>query len=110
MIKFSKLKNIIGIFSFLFLIGAMIVGYVALKKKCDDLIKQKVVISEELQNQKTKQNNLYAKYQSLISEDRIINLAYYDLGMTIADPPISVITISSEQIANLQEVLKERYE
>ena len=41
--KFSKLKRIASIFILLFTIGALIVAYVALKKKCADLIKQKVV-------------------------------------------------------------------
>lgn len=108
MIKFSKLKKVFGIFLFLFLIGGVIVIHVALKKKCDDLIKQKVVLSEELQNQYTKQNNLYAKYQSLISEERIVGIAYHDLGMTLADPPFSILTISSEQVADLQKELKAR--
>jgi cell division protein FtsL len=108
--KASKIKRIGSVFVVLFTCGALIVTYVALKKKCDDLIKQKVFAEEELKNQNTKKNNLYAQYQNLISEERIIPIAVNELGMTIADPPIAVITIDREKISNLQTLLQEQYE
>lgn len=110
MSKVSKLKRIANIFIVLFTIGALIVTYVALKKKCDDLIKQKVVAEEELKNQNTKKNNLFAQYQNLTSEDRIVAIALNELGMVIADPPISVITIDPEKILDLQTLLQEQYD
>lgn len=110
MSKVSKLKRIANIFIVLFTIGTLIVTYVALKKKCDDLIKQKVVAEEELKNQNTKKNNLFAQYQNLTSEDRIVTIALNELGMVIADPPISVITIDPEKILDLQTLLQEQYD
>jgi len=108
--KGSKLKRIASIFILLFTIGALIVAYVALKKKCDDLIKQKVVAEEELKNQNTKKNNFFAQYQNLTSEDRIVTIALYELGMIIADPPVSIVTIDSEKILDLQTLLQEQYD
>ena len=105
--KGSKLKRIASIFILLFTVGAFVVAYVALKKKCDDLIKQKVDAEEELKNQHTKKNNLFAQYQNLTSEDRIVTIALFELGMTIADPPVSVVTIDSEKILDLQTLLQE---
>ena len=108
--KGSKLKRIASVFILLFTIGAFVVAYVALKKKCDDLIKQKVDADKELQNQNTKKNNLFAKYQNLTSEDRIVTIALYELGMVTADPPISVVTIESEKILDLQTLMQEQYD
>lgn len=108
--KKSKLGRIRNLFIVLFTIGALIVSYVALKKKCEDMIKQKVVAEEELKNQNTKKNNLFAKYQNLTSEDRIVSIALYELGMTIADPPISVVTIDPEKVLELQTLLKEHHD
>ncbi len=108
--KGSKLKRIASVFILLFTIGAFVVAYVALKKKCDDLIKQKVVAEEELKNQNTKKNNLFAQYQNLTSEDRIVAIALYELGMVIADPPVSIVTIDSEKILDLQTLLQEQYD
>jgi len=108
--KGSKLKRIAGLFIVLFTVGAIVVAHVALKKKCDDLIKHKVDAEEELQNQNTKKNNLLAKYQSLTSEDRVVAIALFELGMTIADPPVSVVTIDSEKISDLQILLQEQYD
>ena len=108
--KGSKLKRIAGLFIVLFTVGAIVVAHVALKKKCDDLIKHKVDAKEELQNQNTKKNNLLAKYQNLTSEDRVVAIALFELGMTIADPPVSVVTIDSEKISDLQILLQGQYD
>jgi cell division protein FtsL len=106
----SKIKRIVGIFILIFICGGFIITYVALKKKCDNLIKQKVIAEEELKNQNTKRNNLFAQYQNLVSEERIIPIAVDELGMIIADPPIRVITIDKKQMADLQNLLQEQYE
>jgi len=108
--KASKIKRLGGVFVVLFTCGALIVTYVALKKKCDDLIKQKVIAEEELKNQNTKQNNLFAQYQNLICEERIIQIALDELGMIIADPPVAVVTIDKKQVADLHALLQEQYE
>lgn len=110
MSKASKFKRIANIFIVLFTVGTLIVAYVALKKKCDDLIKQKVIAEEELKNQNTKKNNLFAQYQNLTSEDRIVTIALYELGMVTADPPISVVTIDSEKIQDLRTLLQEQHD
>lgn len=108
--KSSKIKRIVGIFILIFVCGGIIITYVALKKKCDNLIKQKVIAEEELKNQNTKRNNLLAQYQNLVSEERIIPIAASELGMIIADPPIEVITIDKKQVVDLENLLREQYE
>jgi hypothetical protein len=105
-----KLKRIAGILFMLFIFGALIITHVALKKKCDDLIKQQVDAERELKIQNTFQNNLFAKYQNLSSEERIIPIAVEELGMVIADPPIGVVTIEKEKILDLQALLEEQYD
>jgi cell division protein FtsB len=108
--KVSRIKRIISVFVVLFAFGSLIIAHVALKKKCDDLNKQKINLEEELQNQNTKKNNLFAKYQNLISEEKIIPYAVKELGMVIADPPIAVITIDKESITELALRLKDQNE
>jgi cell division protein FtsB len=106
----SRLKRIASILFMLFIFGSLIIIHVALKKKCDDLIKQKVDAEQELKNQNIIQNNLFAKYQNLTSEERIIPIAFQELGMVTADPPIGVITIEKEKILDLQALLREQYD
>lgn len=108
--KISKLKRVAILFIVIFTSGALIVSYVALKKKCEDLIKQEVVAEEELRNQNVWKNNLIARYQNLTSEDRIVSIAAYELGMVIEDPPILIVTIDSEKILDFQTLLQERYD
>jgi len=108
--KTSRIKRISIIILMLFAFGALIVSYVALKKKCEDLIKQKVWADEELKDQSIKTNNLTARYQNLTSEDRIVSIAAYELGMIISDPPIMVLTIDKEKISELQTLVQEQYD
>lgn len=108
--KGSKLKNISRILFILLTCGGLVIAHVALKKKCDDLIKQKVLAEEELKHQIIKQNNLFANYQHLISEERIIPTAAEKLGMIIADPPISIVTIDKEKLEDLQALLERQHD
>ena len=108
--KVSKLKRFASIFIVLFTFGAFIIAHVALKKKCEDFVKQKVIAEEELKNQNTLKNNLFAAYQNLTSEDRIVSIAFYELGMTMADPPNSVISIDSRKIWDLQTLLEAQHD
>lgn len=108
--KTSKIKKIASVFIVLFTFGGLIISYVALKKKCEDLIKQKVVAEEELKFQNIRQNNLIARHQNLTSEDRIVSIALYELGMIIEDPPFKVVTIDHEKISDLQTLLQEQYD
>lgn len=108
--KISKLMRVAIVFIVIVTFGALIVSYVALKKKCEDLIKQEVVAEEELKNQDVWKNNLIARYQNLTSEDRIVPIATYELGMVIEDPPILIVTIDSEKILDFQTLLQEQYD
>jgi cell division protein FtsL len=108
--KISKLMRVVVVFIVIFTFGALIVSYVALKKKCEDLIKQEVVAEEELKNQDVWKNNLIARYQNLTSEDRIVLIAAHELGMVIEDPPILIVTIDSEKISDFQTLLQEQYD
>jgi hypothetical protein len=108
--KKSKLKKIAGIFLVLFVIGAIIITHVALKKGCEDLIKQKVISNEEIKNLIVRKNNLLAIYQNLTSEERIVTIGISELGMTIADVPISTISIDSEKIYELNSILVGQYD
>jgi cell division protein FtsL len=105
--KKSGLTKAAQIFLMMIAFGAFLVLYVGLKKKCDDLIRLKNIAEEELKNQSTKSNNLFARLQSLTSEERIVPIAIEELGMIIADPPVSTISINSESIADIQTLLQE---
>lgn len=108
--KNSKLKSLFGFFLILLLIGGYLVAHVALKKKCDDLIKQRIEFEGEIKKADNKMNLLHAKYQNLTSEEYIIPFAIENLGMTGADPPVHKITIEKEKIADLQTLLEEQYD
>ena len=106
----SGLTKAAQIFLMLIALGAFLVSYVGLKKKCDDLKRLISITEEELKNQNTKSKNLFAQLQSLTSEERVVPIAVGELGMVIADPPVSTITVSSESIADMQTLLQEHHD
>jgi len=108
--KASKLKSLGKILIVLFTMGTLMLAHVALKKKCGDLKKQKVDAEDIIKNESNKTTNLFAKYQNLTSEERIIPIANNELGMIPASVPISVITIESEKVLNLQTLLQEEHD
>ncbi|NWF89427.1 MAG: hypothetical protein HXY50_08185 [Ignavibacteriaceae bacterium] len=108
--KISRIKKIVYIFFTLFVFGSFIVTYVAIKKKCEDLVKQIVLTEEELEDNNVRKNHLIARYQNLASEERIISIATYELGMVIEDPPIEIVTLDAEQISELHNLVQESYD
>lgn len=110
MSKSGKIKRIIFTILTLLTIGVFAVFYVALKKNCEDLIKQKFIAEEELKDEQTEKNNLTAEYQNLTSEDRIMSIALNELDMVIQDTPIQTVSIDSKTIAEVESYLKERHD
>lgn len=88
-------------------LGGFSLAYVALKRKCNDLKKQIIEVSDELRNQDNRALNLYAIHQQLTSEERILSIAENELAMVVADPPILVLEIEQEKINNLQSLLSD---
>lgn len=105
--KSSGFRKIFAIVVLIVVFGGASSAYVALKRKCNDMKKQITELSDDLKNQDNKTLNLFAVYQQLTSEDRIMSIAENELGMVIADPPIMVIRIEREKINNLQSLLND---
>lgn len=103
--KSLGLKKSLTVFFLIVMFGALVSSYVALKRKCEDLRKQIAEASDELRNQDNLNLSLYAEYQRLTAEERIMNIAEKELDMVIADPPIMIINIDQNKINSLQSLI-----
>lgn len=105
--KKSRLQLLAQIVIVIFTLGSLMAAHVGLKKKCDDLFRQRDEAVEAIKNEDNKTTNLHAKYQNLISADFIIPFASNQLDMVYSDSPVSVISIDKERVQELESLLRE---
>ncbi len=88
----------------------LILVYVGVKLKCEQLTKEKVLAQEELNARKNRKTSLVASEQYLSSEERIVSIAENELGMVKRTEPKLIITVNKDKIEQISKVIKEKYE
>jgi cell division protein FtsL len=88
----------------------LILFYVGIKLKCEELTKEKILAEKQLDLKKNWQVNLTVKNQFLTSEERITGIAEKDLGMIRGGAPALIIKISKQKTDEIENRLKEKYE
>ncbi len=88
----------------------LILFYVGIKLKCEELTKEKILSEKQLDLKNNWQVNLTVKHQSLSSEERITEIAEKELGMIRGGPPVIKVQVDKEQVENIENQLKEKYD
>jgi cell division protein FtsL len=88
----------------------LILFYVGLKLKCEELTKEKILAEKQLELKNNWQVNLTVKHQFLSSEERITEIAEKELGMIRGGSPVLKVRINKEQIEEIDNQLKEKYD
>ncbi len=88
----------------------LILFYVGLKLKCEELTKEKILAEKQLEMKNNWQVNLTVKNQFLSSEERITEIAEKELGMIKGGPPVLRVKIDKEQVEQIENQLKEKYD
>lgn len=88
----------------------LILFYVGLKLKCEELTKEKILAEKQLEMKNNWQVNLTVKNQFLSSEERITEIAEKELGMIKGGPPVLKVRIDKEQVEQIENQLKEKYD
>lgn len=79
--------------------------------KCEELIRQRTALEEEIRSEKFRGINLIASYQTLTSEDRIEEYAVKVLGLFRANSESTEkIILNKNQINEVTDILKDSYE
>ncbi len=105
--KGSSLKNFIAI---VVVLAVLVFGYVALNAEIKRISREKILKHELLSE---KQNRIEAKLvdiQKLTSEDRIVKMAVDTFFMVRPKEKLEVITVSKEQIKQIEKILNEKYD
>lgn len=99
-------------FSILFFTAfiVLILFYVGIKLKCEELTKEKILAEKQLDLKRNSQVNLTVKNQFLMSEERITKIAEEELGMIRGGMSALSIEVSKQKIEDIKDRLKEKYE
>ena len=92
------------------MVALTLLAYVAVKKKCEVLTKEKVLSKEELSSKKNWRVSLLARFQMLESEERITSIASEELGMVKRAEPAIEIKVDKEKIERINKALEDSYE
>jgi cell division protein FtsL len=92
------------------LISVFLLGYIGIKIRCDKLQKEIVSTEESIASKRNRQQYLTARLQYYTSEERIVNIAYTELGMIKREDPRLVLEVSREKINRINDMLKEKYD
>lgn len=88
----------------------LILFYVGLKLKCEELTKEKILAEKQLELKNNWQVNLTVKHQFLSSEERITEIAEKELGMIRGGAPVLKVRIDKEETDKIENQLKEKYD
>ncbi len=101
---------IIFILIFFISVTAAILIYVGVKKKCEVLTKEKVLMEEQLAARQNWRTNLLAQNQMLTSEQRITEIAMNELGMIKRTKPAMKLKADKEKILKISKILSDKYD
>lgn len=92
------------------LIALIILGYVSIKIKNDDLIRNREEIITKTNILENEKIALIARYQELTTEARITEIALNELKLIKNLEPIQYIEVNKTKIENINSELKWKYE
>ncbi len=107
--KGSK-QRIATLLLYCILAAFFVLTYIGIRIRCEELTKTKVVDQQELGDKNNWNLNLVAQRQSLSSEERIVKIAEDQLGLVKDNGKYRTIPVDSEDIARVEQMLKEKYE
>jgi hypothetical protein len=108
--KNSKPAIFILVFFLVLVTGILLVAQ-GLRLKCEELIRERTRLDEEIRSQKTKRVSLIASYQMYTAEDVIKQYATTKLGLTQNDVESSKkVILNKELIKETENELNNKYE
>lgn len=87
----------------------IILAYVGIKLKCEEMVKEKILAEEELLSKRNYRTALTAQHQNYNSEERIVFWAA-ELGMIKQKDASMKLKVSKSKIEKISKVIKEKYE
>lgn len=106
-----SVKPFIGYSLLIIILFALIVlGYVSIKIKNDDLIRNREEIITKTNILENEKIALIARYQELTTETRITEIAITELKLIKNLEPIQYVEVNKTKTENINSILKRKYE
>jgi len=108
--KKSSKPTIFLFLTLLLIVTVFTLVSIGLKLRCEQLSLQKDKAENVYKSESQQKIKLTAEYQTVTSEERIIEVANSNLGLIRNMQPVTVLKYDQSMLENVNEVLKEKYE
>lgn len=107
--KGSK-PNILLLMLFLSALTLVALATISIKINYEELTRDKIRAEQKLKDEKSRQTNLLADYQTAIAKERIVKIASEKLGMIKDETPYTIIKINKARLDELNSILDKEYD
>jgi hypothetical protein len=105
--KGSSLKSFIAI---VFIVSSMLLGYVIVRSEIKRINREKITKQEMLNERYKRIEAMLVDVQKLTSEDVIVKMAQDSLGLMRPTENPEVISVSKDQIKEIEKLLNNKYD
>lgn len=105
--KGSSLKNFIVIVAS---ISIVLLSYVVVRAEIKRITREKIMKLDMINERVNRIETKLVEIQKLTAEDKIVKLALDSLGLIRPKEKLEIITVSKDQIAQMEKLLKVKYE
>lgn len=105
--KGSSLKNFIVIVAS---ISIVLLSYVVVRAEIKRITREKIMKLDMINERVNRIETKLVEIQKLTAEDKIVRLALDSLGLIRPKEKLEIIIVSKDQIAQMEKLLKVKYE
>lgn len=105
--KGSSLKNFIVIVAS---ISIVLLSYVVVRAEIKRITREKIMKLDMINERVNRIETKLVEIQKLTAEDKIVKLALDSLGLIRPKEKLEIIIVSKDQIAQMEKLLKVKYE
>jgi cell division protein FtsL len=105
--KGSSLKNFIAI---VVIISLVLLGYVIVRSEIKRINREKITKQDMLNERFKRIETMLVEVQKLTSEEVIVKIAQDSLGLIRPSENLEMISVSKDQIKQIEKLLNEKYD
>lgn len=105
--KGSSLKNFIVIVA---TVALILLSYVVVRSEIKRIARDKITKQEMLNERLNRIETMMVEIQKLTAEDRIVKIAVDSLGLIRPVENLELISVSKDQIKQIEKLLNEKYD
>lgn len=108
--KGSSLKNFIAIVAIVATVALILLSYVVVRSEIKRITRDRITKQEMLNERLNRIETMMVEIQKLTAEDRIVKIAADSLGLIRPVENLELISVSKDQIKQIEKLLNEKYD